>query len=310
MRCIRVVLGLCFIVSTGQAAVLKPYLVTEKETLRLSDIFQGLEKYADVIIAPTPPPGQKKVFEAMWLKNIARQYQVDWPSSSGFETLTVERKGVIVDLNWLEEKLLPLVHEKLSLTTGELKLDPYMNPIVVCDLSSAHIQLSHCSQDSQSDKIHLTFRINTNTSVGEQNYSMTGKMIHKVDIPILTRDIRMGEVIQESDVAWQGFLSHQITPQVITQREDLVGHESNYRALKARTPILQNDLKIKYAIKNGDIVTLVLRHKNLIVTAKGKAQNNAKPGENVSVSNLQSKKIVTGTAEKNGTVRVQLATGE
>jgi flagella basal body P-ring formation protein FlgA len=138
---------------------------------------------------------------------------------------------------------------------------------------------------------------------------MTGKMIHKMDIPILTRDIGMGEMIQESDVALQGFLSHQITPQSITRREDLVGHESNSRTLKAGVPIRQNDLKIKYAIKNGDVVTMVLHHKNITITAKGKAQNNAKPGENINVINLESKKIVNGTAEKNGTVRVQLATG-
>jgi flagella basal body P-ring formation protein FlgA len=309
MGFVRVVLGLCLIVSTGHAAVLKPYLVTDNETLRLSDIFQGLEKYAQVIVAPTPPPGQKKVFDAMWLKNIARQYQVDWPSNSGFETFTVERKGVAVELTWLEEQLLPLVREKLSLATGELKLDPYMNPIVVCDLSSAHVQLIQCTHDAKSEKIHLTFRINSNGSIGGQNYSMTGKIIHKVDVPVLTRDIRTGEIIQESDVALQGFLSHQIRPQTLTHPEDLIGHESNYRTLKAGVPILQNDLKIQYAIKMGTIITMVVRHRNLTVTAKGKAQNNAKPGESVSVINLESKKIVTGTAERNGTVRVELATG-
>jgi len=296
-------------VSAAHAAVLKPYLITENDTLRLSDIFQGLEKYGDVIIAPTPGPGQKKIFDSIWLKNIARQYQVDWPSSSGLETFTVERKGTAIDLTWLEEQLTPLVREKLSLHNGDLKLDPYINPIVVSDLSLAQIQLTHCTLDPNFEKVHIAFRINTNTSNSGQNFSMTGKIIRKVDVPVLTRDIRMGEVIQESDVAFQGLFSHQVTPQAITQKEDLVGHEPKYRTLKAGLPILQSDLKVQYAIKNGDIVTMVLRHKNITVTSKGKAQNNAKSGENVSVMNLESKKIVTGIAEKNGSVRVQLVTG-
>ena len=47
---------------SAQGAVLKPYLTTEKETIRLSDVFEDVTKYGDIVVAPAPPSRSPAIF--------------------------------------------------------------------------------------------------------------------------------------------------------------------------------------------------------------------------------------------------------
>lgn len=292
-----------------RAAVLKPYLVTEREVIQLKDVFDGLTQHGDIVIAPSPQAGQKNIFDGKWLKNIARQYQIEWVTPTGQETFTVERKGTLLDSIQLGEKISPLVQKKLGLPDGLVVFDSNGPKAFVADMNTCEVSLENCAHDAQSGRLTLTVSLKDKGQIQSTRLALGGKFIRKIQVPVLKKNARPGQSLGEEDIEMREVMSNTLLPQTIRTAEDIIGREPNYRSLKAGQPLTTQDLKTAFAIKQGDIVTMVLKSRNMVVTAKGKSLDNTKLGETVRVANLDTKKVVTGFADKNHVVRVSQPVG-
>ena len=289
---------------SAQGAVLKPYLTTEQETIRLSDVFEDVTKYGDIVVAPAPPPGHQQSFSTHWLQTLAQQYQVSWKPQLEHPTFTVTRKGVPIETSTLEEHIQNWVRNHLNIRDISVALDPLPMRMSVASLDKVHFKVENFHQ-TNSDCFYLTLIIHDHT-LPPQKINVKGRLIRALSIPVLARDIRPGEIILEKDITLKEIRSDQIPAHALRNTEQVVMHEANLRPLKAGQYLQPQDLKVALAIHAGEIVTMVLKTNRITVTLRGKALDNGKFGDSVRVMNTDSKKVITGIAEKSSVVRVSL----
>src|SRR4051812_33209972 len=64
--------------------------------VRLSDLFAGLVRDQDKVVAPAPRPGQRAVLPADFLATVARTYNVDWHPADTYDRVVLFRPGQTV----------------------------------------------------------------------------------------------------------------------------------------------------------------------------------------------------------------------
>ena len=110
------------------------------------------------------------------------------------------------------------------------------------------------------------------------------------DIPVLTRNIRSGEIISAEDIAVQS-INVRGYDQFITGADQLVG-QSARRALVANRPIRPLDIGQPVLITRGQLVTILYQTDNMALTATGKAMENAGINQAITVMNGQSNRTI------------------
>ncbi len=119
------------------------------------------------------------------------------------------------------------------------------------------------------------------------------------DIAIVTRNIRPGEVLRESDVmvirgdAEDGF----------DDKSAVVGLEARV-ALYAGRAILNSDVGRAATVERNQIIELVYANGPLSMTTEGRALGRGAEGQRIRVMNLTSKTSIFGTIQHDGSVRV------
>lgn len=116
------------------------------------------------------------------------------------------------------------------------------------------------------------------------------------DIPVLTRNMRSGEIISADDIAMQS-INVRGYDQFVTSADQLVG-QSARRSLVANRPIRPLDIGQPVLISRGQLVTILYQTDNMALTATGKAMENAGMNQTITVVNGQSNRtiqaVVTG----------------
>jgi flagella basal body P-ring formation protein FlgA len=110
------------------------------------------------------------------------------------------------------------------------------------------------------------------------------------DIPVLTRNIRNGEIISAEDIAVQS-INVRGYDQFVTGADQLVG-QSARRALVANRPIRPLDIGQPVLITRGQLVTILYQTDNMALTATGKAMENAGINQAITVMNGQSNRTI------------------
>jgi flagella basal body P-ring formation protein FlgA len=89
----------------------------------------------------------------------------------------------------------------------------------------------------------------------------------------------------------------------ILDPDRLVG-QTPRRLIGANTPLRPSDVQAPIVIAKGTLVTVMLQTDRMMITARGRAMEDAAAGEVVRVLNTQSRTVIEGIAANSGTVLV------
>jgi flagella basal body P-ring formation protein FlgA len=121
-----------------------------------------------------------------------------------------------------------------------------------------------------------------------------------VSVPVLTRRVAAGEVIQSSDITMKSVPSRIAAHNTVTDA-DLIAGRSARRALPAETPLQRADLIAALVVRRGEKVSITLDDGVMLLVTQGEVQMDGAAGERVRVINSSSKKsidaIVTGVGQ-------------
>ena len=119
------------------------------------------------------------------------------------------------------------------------------------------------------------------------------------NIEVLTyaRSLAAGEIVQPEDLVWTKVAAAPTdSPSDADQAIGLAAR----RPLRAGAVVSMRDISAPQVIKTGDLVTVTFVSEGLSLTLQGKAMASAAHGENVSVLNTSSKKIIQAVANGPG----------
>jgi flagellar basal body P-ring formation protein FlgA len=293
-----VVLSMLMVVFSVLSATvkLKESHVVEKELLSLSDFFDGLAPDQDQEILEAPAIGMKKHYPHVWVTQLAKNFGIQWePQHTRGIEFTRENKE-LKSLNILEfaQGYIASAYPEKCIDPFEIKLDPSSQYAVPTRVKNAPDVSSFVWLAG--DNFLLTI------GVDGQDKKIKGSFSKIVYVPTLNKLKYPGQLIEKEDVVFTTASEKDLPHQVLLVESDLVGKVVGRRVIKSNAPIKEADVAKPTVLKRGDIVTLKVETKNIVITTRGKAEKNAAVGDIVPVLNIASKKMVEGVVKDAQTV--------
>lgn len=112
-----------------------------------------------------------------------------------------------------------------------------------------------------------------------QFFTVSGKIEPLTDIPMLTRAITPGDIIEESDITWNKLPSNRLSQNFILKAEEIIGQTPKNRVMQPGQPISKHDVRAPIVIKRGDAVTIAYKTESMLLTTTAIAEKDAATGE-------------------------------
>jgi flagella basal body P-ring formation protein FlgA len=135
----------------------------------------------------------------------------------------------------------------------------------------------------------------------ETRFRVDGEVWTEIQVPVPTRRIAAGEVIGEADLTLMPMRGDQVSGRTLTSAQAMVGMEAK-RLLSPGRPVQASAIIQPVIIQRNKPVTVEFRQGPLLVTARGRALEDAGMGDLVRVQNLDSSRTLTATVTGPGTV--------
>lgn len=121
-------------------------------------------------------------------------------------------------------------------------------------------------------------------------------------VPVLTRAIARGEIINEDDIAYVETAGAR-GGNFVRDAAALIGKETR-RPLSAETPLRASDVVAPVLVRKGALVTLSYAIEGLRLTHQGVAMKSGTKGDVISVRNIQSERVLKGVVRSENLVAV------
>ena len=278
----------------GRAAeapvVLQRNVVVDGGVVRLSDIFAGIDQSRDVDLIYAPEPGRRTVLDYRWLARVARAYKLEWRPSSRLDRAVVERSSRLLDGKHVLERLATALTAEGVDPDVAIALDGGPPRIYLPAGGADQLHLESLSLNRQRQRFSAVFTTEANAP-GARRFTLSGRYHPMIQVPVLARPMRPGEVIGQRDVAWTSVRQGRLDANAATELAQILG-QTPRRPLKAGRPIRMGQIQAPVLVAKGSLVTVTVRRPNMVLTAQGRAKEDGARGELIRIMNLNSKKTI------------------
>jgi len=134
-------------------------------------------------------------------------------------------------------------------------------------------------------------------------YGMQGKVEDGMDVPVLTRALKSGEIVGTDDVMFVRMAASRVPKGAVGDADRLIGFSAK-RQLRANLPLRESDVQKPVIVRKGDTVTMVFHAPGIELTSRGRAMTDGGMGDTVAVVNAQSLKQIDAVVIGSGAVNV------
>ncbi len=306
MRTVLLLAGLAAIlVVTSQsatAATLKFAVTVTAQDVRLGDIFAGADVDADALVGRAPAPGRKQTLGSYRLKSIARAHGLDWKPDGRHSRTVITRAARLIDMGEIEVALrLALTRQGLSKSHKIELFNREIRVFAAIDAKQPY-EIGNVRFDAGSGRFSASLIVSDNSEI-QKIVGLNGRAYTVIEIPVLSRPMRPGEVIRRGNVEWIGVRADLVDRNAVVDLAEVVG-QTPRRPLRAGTPIRRSDVRPPVVVAKGSIVTLELRTRRMTLIARVKAAENGAMGQTIRLRNARSKRTVEGIVVGPGRVVV------
>jgi flagella basal body P-ring formation protein FlgA len=278
----------------GRAAeapvVLQRNVVVIDGVVRLSDIFAGIDQSRDVELIYAPEPGRRTVLDYRWLARVARAYKLEWRPSSRLDRAVVERSSRLLDGKRVLDRLATALTAEGVDPDVAIALDGGPPRIYLPADGPRELHIESLSLDRQRQRFSAVLTTEANDP-GASRFTVSGRYHPIMQVPVLARPMRPGEVIGQGDVAWTSVRHGRLDPNAVTELAQILG-QTPRRPLQAGRPIRMGQIHAPVLVPKGSLVPVTVRRPNMVLTAQGRAKEDGARGEVIRIINLKSKKII------------------
>ena len=281
--------------------------VVTSATVKLSDLFTGLEPGQDCEIGPGPVPGGRITVEQPQLAAIAEQFGVEWQPGLMPAQVVIERKSRVVD----HDAVVALIRSSFGRSEALHDLDVKLSsdaPIMVPAEMTASPQVETMDYDSNTGRFvaGLLFQA---SGADAARVHIAGTAMEMVEVPVLTRIMGAGSIVEGPDLQLQRLRKRLVGDGTLLNAENAIGLALR-RQMMPGVPILIKDLGRPTLVSRGMTVLLRLDAPGLSITAKGEAIEAGALGERIHVLNLTSRAILMAQITAAGVVQVDVQGGQ
>jgi flagellar basal body P-ring formation protein FlgA len=283
------------------AATLVPFVTVTGPAVHVGDIFAGAGAHAAETAAAAPPAGTRITYGADWLAAVAREHGLDWTPGSSMDQVTIVRASKVIDSDAIAKELMHEIAQRQSVDDAELELD---NPglSIVVPAEAQGMAVDGLTIDRRSGRISAFVMAPAGDPAAVRR-QVTGRLIYRVAVPVLTHSMAPGATIAAGDVEMLKLHQDRVPPASASDAAQLIG-KTPRRALAPEQPVQLADLLQPLLVHRDDLVTVVLEIGNLRLTSQAKALEDGAAGAVVRVKNTASSRVIDATVLAPGVVGV------
>jgi len=296
MRYILLITGFFLFPACVDAVSLNTSVTVGGKDVKVSDIFK--ESGNDSTLMEAPEPGRTTVLERGQLMTIARAHNIDWKPIKGFERVEIQSASRKIEdpeiITVLEAKFAEQIPsgQDMFMTFDRARPDLY---------ASANFQGPIEVQDFQVKGQRFYAKIKAD---GPKVIQISGKAEPVLQVPVLTRIVNPGDVIETSDIETKEMAQSELKGRVILDADSLIGTTPRHKSLMAGDAVRTGDVQKPTLIKRGDVVDMSYRRGSVEIVGRGQAMDMGGMGDSVRIKNPSSNKIVTGLITGHNQVEV------
>lgn len=281
-------------IKTAMSATPIKEVTVTGENITLGDVFDGIDRNANFILAPAPKPDTTLTWDAHTLNRVAKAFDLPWRAAAT-DQIHIRRLASLVSEDMVENAIASALREEGL--NGSFDLD-FVG-------SSPEIILPHeiepavTVESSSYNASRQTFSAKLRTPDGKLR-QFSGVVHPLVSIPVLKTPVARGDIISRNMVSEMNVRSDYINDTIIVRADDLIGMTPR-RILRANAAIDISELDKPVMVKRGDLVTMQLESGPISITAIAKAMESGTKGDIIRLMNVDSKRTleaqVTGIRE-------------
>ncbi|MBL8697277.1 MAG: flagellar basal body P-ring formation protein FlgA [Alphaproteobacteria bacterium] len=286
------------------ATTLKPGATLDADTVRLSDIFDGVGPESDAIVLRAPAPGRRYVLDAAWLQETARVHGLGWRPVSRFDRIVVERIGRIIPAAEIATALREAIQREGGAEAMQLDFAGRAPEMAIAIQAPPTLDIQSLSYDRTSGRFSALLVAGA-SHPSAQRIAVSGRAVPTRPVPVLRRPMQSGEIIRAADVQLVEMRSDTLKRDVVGDAEGLIGRSAR-RSLRGGEPVRENDIRPPILVARNSLIVITLRAGSMSLSAQGRAIDEGSRGDMVRVMNLQTRKTIEGQVVGPDTVAVPL----
>lgn len=288
---------------------LRRQVTVDQNSIRLGDLFDGPVTgvpgvSADTVVAYSPQPGRRAIFDADWLSRMAYRYRLNWRPATRLDRAIVQRTSTIVSGDSITVALGDALAQRGYGDDYQLDLSNRNLLIHIDSDKPATVDVVNLSVDLNSERFNAVVAIPAGDP-NAQRHNVTGRLFAMIEVPVPVAILRPGEAIRSDDVKWMAVRARSVRDTIVTDMDDLMDMEPR-RALRQNTPIRLADLRQPLDVAKGKTVTMRFETPGMTLSATGVAEQNGIKGDIIRVRNSQTKLVVDARITGPDRVAVQI----
>ncbi len=289
----------------ADATELKQSIVVDSDLVTIADLFIDAEGLGAKVVLSSPKPGKSKQYSAKDIMQITKRHGLTWDKPDYIKRVNVKRNGTGFDMNDLKPLLLDYVQESVTGDKVSVKIYGRQSEMfipVTRDLNEIHVNRFEMQQGNK--RFMATILIPD----GDDSFrrlNVSGMANKLQNMPILSRKILPGDIIQATDIIWKETPVNRIQRNMVQAAHNMVGMTVK-RPITAGVLVRQNDVMRPIAVKKGSSVSVNLKAGGLQLTMTGRALEHGGIGDVIRIKNTASNRTFEATIISKGKAVVQM----
>lgn len=296
-------------VATAAAEQARPALkqsaTVTGDLVRIGDLVDNAGIVANIPIFRAPDLGQSGTVSAASVVDAVRSHAIVGLDTRGIIDVTVTRPSQMISGRDIQKTIARLLGNAYALGDSDeiavsFEREPRsFNIEPSASLEPRVLQLGYDARTGRFD-VQLEF-------AGQRAMRWTGTALPTVAAVTMVRSVGRGEIVRRDDVAVERRPKTQTERDTVAAIDAVVGRAAR-QALRAGSAVRGSDLMKPEVVQRDASVTLVYAAPGITLTVRGKANEAGAEGDIISVTNLQSKRVIQGMVAADGSVIVQPGT--
>jgi flagella basal body P-ring formation protein FlgA len=314
---IRIVLALIMLAAFGREAMaettptvprLRELVAVSSEIVRIGDLVENAGAAADVPVFRAPDLGQTGAVQLARIIEALRPYDLTGLDTGGLNEVVVTRLSRAMTAKDITDRITRAL-------SGQYGLGDAQNLAVILDrdIRILHVEptvggdlvVSRMNVDPRTGRFDIAFELPGSTLSRRAGLRFTGTVTETVEAAMLTRSLRIGEVVKASDVTMGRRAKAELRGDGMGP-DQVIGMAAK-TALRNGQALRTDDLIKPQIVQRNEAVTIYYEVPGIMLTVRGKAIEGGAMGDVVGVLNIQSNRTVQATVIGPGRVTIAAA---
>jgi flagellar basal body P-ring formation protein FlgA len=289
--------------------VLRASVTVADDVVRIGDLIDNAGTAAQIAVYRAPDLGTTGSLPTTQLLTALQAHQVIGVDTKDIKAVSVTRLSRAIEVKDIQSQVAHALEHRGGLGDAanlSLTFDRELQDVQLEASYSGAIQPVATRYEPRSGRFDVSFEVGSENNAKPTKLRFTGTAIETVDAAVLTRDVQHGDILKSSDVMIERRAKAEVGNDAAA-RNLAVGMQIR-RAARSGQALRVADLAKPDLVQRDDNVTLIYESSGLYLTIRGKAMENGTEGDAINVTNLQSKRIVSGVVIGRGQVAISVAT--